>query len=175
MPEQGSKARRLLLRVAESTLDKTLEHEPKIVSQPTGSPCIPHGIPFGPQVCFKVIEVSVSGVSDFFAQQLGRAPEGDRLRFDRLLAENPLALLEAPKTKKMSDEQQGLHARSVRQHAAVVTSSTRSPHNFAYDLPRDRTESVLYVFERFSTASSDGSGLSTGNFTVTAVPSPGLL
>ena len=34
---------------------------------------------------------------------------------------------------------------------------------------------AAYVFDRFSTASSDGSGLSTGNFTVTAVPSPGLL
>ena len=30
-------------------------------------------------------------------------------------------------------------------------------------------------FDPFSTASSEGSGLSTGNFTVTAVPSPGLL
>ena len=34
---------------------------------------------------------------------------------------------------------------------------------------------AAYVFDRFSTASSEGSGLSTGNFTVTAVPSPGLL
>jgi hypothetical protein len=34
---------------------------------------------------------------------------------------------------------------------------------------------AAYVSERFSTASSDDSGLSTGNFTVTAVPSPGLL
>ena len=34
---------------------------------------------------------------------------------------------------------------------------------------------AAYVFERFSTASSDDSGLITGNFTVTAVPSPGLL
>jgi hypothetical protein len=63
VPNQGRKARRLVLRVAESTLDVTLKHDPKIVGQPTWTPCFP-------QLRFKAIEVSVSGVSDFFAQQL---------------------------------------------------------------------------------------------------------
>jgi hypothetical protein len=63
MPKQGCNARRLVLRVAESTFDVTLKHYPKIVGQPTRTPCFP-------QLRFKAIEVSVSGVSDFFAQQL---------------------------------------------------------------------------------------------------------
>src|SRR5262249_48685670 len=62
VPQQGSKARRLVFRIAESPLDETLEHDPKVVSQPTRTPSFP-------QLRFKAVEICVSRVGDLFAQQ----------------------------------------------------------------------------------------------------------
>src|SRR5580692_1024706 len=61
--KQGCKARGLVLRVAQSTLHVALKHGAKIVGDPTRCSCFP-------QLGFEAIEISVSGVSDFFAQQL---------------------------------------------------------------------------------------------------------
>src|SRR5262249_30753620 len=71
VPKQGSKARSLVLRVAESLLDKTLVHGSKIVGQPTRTP-------FFPQSRFKAVEICVARISDLFPQQL--RPHGCRIR-----------------------------------------------------------------------------------------------
>jgi hypothetical protein len=76
MPKQSRKARRLVVRVAEPTLDVTLEHDRKIIGQPTRTPCVS-------QLRFKAIEVSMSGTSDFFAQQLRPSPTGGRIGYHR--------------------------------------------------------------------------------------------
>jgi hypothetical protein len=60
--KHGSKARSLVLRVAESTLDETLVHDPNNVGQPTRTP-------FSPRQRFKAVKI-LCPASDFFAQQL---------------------------------------------------------------------------------------------------------
>jgi hypothetical protein len=63
VPEKGRKARRLILRVAESTLNVTLKHDAKIVGYPTRSPCLP-------QLRFKASEVTVSAQVIFLTSSL---------------------------------------------------------------------------------------------------------